>query len=86
MLTLPGRKMPPPARSGSWRARAFAAALVIAALVCPAVAHSEVFRPGYVDPRPILAAATRAVLGALRASRPWERTRGDVGTLAGRAD
>lgn len=32
------------------------------------------------------AAATRAVLAALRASRPWERTRGDVGTLAGRAD
>ncbi len=32
------------------------------------------------------APATRAVLGALRASRPWERTRGDVGTLAGRAD
>jgi methylenetetrahydrofolate reductase (NADPH) len=32
------------------------------------------------------AAATRAVLGALRASRPWERTRGDVATLAGRAD
>ncbi len=29
------------------------------------------------------APATRAVLGALRASRPWERTRGDVGTLAG---
>ena len=25
------------------------------------------------------AAATRAVLGSLRASRPWERTRGDVG-------
>ena len=32
------------------------------------------------------APATRAVLGALRASRPWERTRGDVGTLAGRAE
>ena len=32
------------------------------------------------------APATRAVLGALRASRPWERTRGDVATLAGRAD
>ncbi len=31
------------------------------------------------------APATRAVLGALRASRPWERTRGDVATLAGRA-
>ena len=30
------------------------------------------------------APATRAVLGALRASRPWERTRGDVATLAGR--
>jgi len=26
------------------------------------------------------APATRAVLGALRASRPWERTRGEVGT------
>ncbi len=32
------------------------------------------------------APATRAVLGALRASRPWERTRGDVGTLAGSAE
>jgi methylenetetrahydrofolate reductase (NADPH) len=32
------------------------------------------------------APATRAVLGALRASRPWERVRGDVGTLAGSAD
>jgi methylenetetrahydrofolate reductase (NADPH) len=32
------------------------------------------------------APATRAVLGALRASRPWERVRGDVGTLAGNAD
>jgi methylenetetrahydrofolate reductase (NADPH) len=32
------------------------------------------------------APATRAVLGALRASRPWERTRGDVGALAGRAE
>ncbi len=29
------------------------------------------------------APATRAVLGALRASRPWERTRGDAGALAG---
>jgi methylenetetrahydrofolate reductase (NADPH) len=29
------------------------------------------------------APATRAVLGALRASKPWERVRGDVGTLAG---
>jgi methylenetetrahydrofolate reductase (NADPH) len=29
------------------------------------------------------APATRAVLGALRASRPWERTRGDAGTLSG---
>jgi methylenetetrahydrofolate reductase (NADPH) len=28
------------------------------------------------------APATRAVLGALRAARPWERTRGDAGTLA----
>jgi methylenetetrahydrofolate reductase (NADPH) len=28
------------------------------------------------------APATRAVLGALKASRPWERTRGDVGTLS----
>jgi methylenetetrahydrofolate reductase (NADPH) len=32
------------------------------------------------------APATRAVLGALRASRPWERTRGEAGTLAGSAD
>jgi methylenetetrahydrofolate reductase (NADPH) len=32
------------------------------------------------------APATRAVLGALRASRPWERTRGDAGTLAGSAE
>lgn len=32
------------------------------------------------------APATRAILGALRASRPWERTRGDVATLAGRAE
>lgn len=32
------------------------------------------------------APATRAVLGALRASRPWERTRGDVAALSGRAD
>jgi methylenetetrahydrofolate reductase (NADPH) len=30
------------------------------------------------------APATRAVLGALRASKPWERTRGDASTLAGR--
>jgi methylenetetrahydrofolate reductase (NADPH) len=30
------------------------------------------------------APATRAVLGALKASRPWERTRGDASTLAGR--
>ncbi|HEX3736921.1 MAG TPA: methylenetetrahydrofolate reductase [NAD(P)H] [Solirubrobacterales bacterium] len=30
------------------------------------------------------APATRAVLGALRASKPWERTRGDAATLAGR--
>jgi len=29
------------------------------------------------------APATRAVLGALKASRPWERTRGDVATLSG---
>jgi methylenetetrahydrofolate reductase (NADPH) len=29
------------------------------------------------------APATRAVLGSLRASRPWERTRGDAGSLAG---
>jgi methylenetetrahydrofolate reductase (NADPH) len=28
------------------------------------------------------APATRAVLGSLRASRPWERTRGDAGTLS----
>jgi methylenetetrahydrofolate reductase (NADPH) len=28
------------------------------------------------------APATRAVLGALRASRPWERTRGEVGSLS----
>ncbi|MEZ5076484.1 MAG: methylenetetrahydrofolate reductase [NAD(P)H] [Solirubrobacterales bacterium] len=32
------------------------------------------------------AAATRAVLGALKASRPWERTRGDAAELAGSAD
>ncbi|HZO05616.1 MAG TPA: methylenetetrahydrofolate reductase, partial [Solirubrobacterales bacterium] len=32
------------------------------------------------------APATRAVLGALRASRPWERVRGDVGTLTGQAE
>jgi len=32
------------------------------------------------------APATRAVLGALRASRPWERARGDLGTLTGRAE
>jgi methylenetetrahydrofolate reductase (NADPH) len=32
------------------------------------------------------APATRAVLGALRASRPWERTRGAAGSLAGSAD
>ncbi|MGE5407974.1 MAG: methylenetetrahydrofolate reductase [NAD(P)H] [Syntrophothermus sp.] len=32
------------------------------------------------------APATRAVLGALRASRPWERTRGDAGSLAGSAE
>ena len=30
------------------------------------------------------APATRAVLGALRASKPWERTRGDASALAGR--
>ena len=30
------------------------------------------------------APATRAVLGALKASKPWERTRGDASTLAGR--
>jgi methylenetetrahydrofolate reductase (NADPH) len=28
------------------------------------------------------APATRAVLGSLKAARPWERTRGDVGTLS----
>ncbi|HET6997114.1 MAG TPA: methylenetetrahydrofolate reductase [NAD(P)H] [Solirubrobacterales bacterium] len=32
------------------------------------------------------APATRAVLGALRASRPWERVRGDATTLTGSAD
>ena len=32
------------------------------------------------------APATRAVLGALQAARPWERTRGDAGTLAGSAE
>ncbi|HEX8752332.1 MAG TPA: methylenetetrahydrofolate reductase [NAD(P)H] [Solirubrobacterales bacterium] len=32
------------------------------------------------------APATRAVLAALRASRPWERVRGDAGTLAGSAE
>jgi methylenetetrahydrofolate reductase (NADPH) len=32
------------------------------------------------------APATRAVLGALRASRPWERVRGAAGTLAGSAE
>ncbi len=32
------------------------------------------------------APATRAVLGALRASRPWERTRGDVGALTSSPD
>jgi len=32
------------------------------------------------------APATRAVLGALRASRPWERVRGDTATLSGSAD
>jgi methylenetetrahydrofolate reductase (NADPH) len=32
------------------------------------------------------AAATRAVLGALRASKPWERVRGDAATLSGSAD
>ena len=32
------------------------------------------------------APATRAVLGSLRASRPWERVRGDAATLTGRAD
>ena len=30
------------------------------------------------------APATRAVLGALKASKPWERTRGDASVLAGR--
>jgi len=30
------------------------------------------------------APATRAVLGALKASKPWERTRGDASALAGR--
>jgi methylenetetrahydrofolate reductase (NADPH) len=30
------------------------------------------------------ARATRAVLGALRASKPWERTRGDTASIAGR--
>jgi methylenetetrahydrofolate reductase (NADPH) len=30
------------------------------------------------------APATRAVLGALRASKPWERTRGDAASLSGR--
>jgi methylenetetrahydrofolate reductase (NADPH) len=32
------------------------------------------------------APATRAVLGALRASRPWERVRGDAATMTGSAD
>ncbi len=32
------------------------------------------------------APAILAVLGALRASRPWERTRGDAGALTGSAD
>jgi methylenetetrahydrofolate reductase (NADPH) len=32
------------------------------------------------------APATRAVLGALKASKPWERTRGDASSLAGRID
>lgn len=32
------------------------------------------------------APATRAVLGSLLAARPWERTRGDAGTLAGSAE
>jgi methylenetetrahydrofolate reductase (NADPH) len=32
------------------------------------------------------APATRAVLGALRASKPWERTRGDASSLAGRIE
>ena len=32
------------------------------------------------------APATRAVLGALRASRPWERTRGAAGSLAETAE
>jgi methylenetetrahydrofolate reductase (NADPH) len=30
------------------------------------------------------APATRAVLGALKASKPWERTRGDAASIAGR--
>jgi methylenetetrahydrofolate reductase (NADPH) len=29
------------------------------------------------------APATRAVLGALKASKPWERTRGDASSLSG---
>jgi methylenetetrahydrofolate reductase (NADPH) len=32
------------------------------------------------------APATRAVLGALRASKPWERVRGDAASLTGNAD
>jgi methylenetetrahydrofolate reductase (NADPH) len=32
------------------------------------------------------APATRAVLGALKAARPWERTRGDAAELTGSAD
>jgi methylenetetrahydrofolate reductase (NADPH) len=32
------------------------------------------------------APATRAVLGALKASKPWERVRGDAASLAGSAD
>ena len=32
------------------------------------------------------AAATRAVLGALKASKPWERVRGDAASLTGSAD
>jgi methylenetetrahydrofolate reductase (NADPH) len=32
------------------------------------------------------APATRAVLGALRASKPWERVRGDAASLTGSAD
>lgn len=32
------------------------------------------------------APATRAVLGALRAARPWERVRGDLGTLTSSAE